>query len=78
VTYSLVYIIVDCVLSVSNNHDYLPTHVKIFLSIQTRRISQDLLFTPCSLTTIQKIVWIGLHETDMLLSQILFHIFKEL
>jgi hypothetical protein len=36
------------------------------------------LFTPCSLTIVKQFVWIGLHEPDMLLSQNLFHIFKEL
>jgi hypothetical protein len=78
VTCSLVYITVDCVLSVSSNHDSFPPHFNIFRSIQTPRISHDLLFTPCSLTTVKQFVWIGLHGSDMLLSQNLFHIFKEL
>jgi hypothetical protein len=30
------------------------------------------------LKTIKQFVWIGLHEFDMLLSQSLFHIFKDL
>jgi hypothetical protein len=36
------------------------------------------LFTPFSLETIKQFVWIGLLESDMLLSQILFHILKGL
>jgi hypothetical protein len=78
VIYSLVYITVDCLLSLSSNHDSFPSHFIIFHSIQTPHISQNLLFTPCSLTTVEQFVWIGLHESDMLLSQNLFHIFKEL
>jgi hypothetical protein len=78
VIFSLVCITVDCLLSLSSNHVSFPPHFIIFRSIQTPHISQDLLFTPCSLTTVKQFVWIGLHESDMLLSQSLFHIFKEL
>jgi hypothetical protein len=77
VTCSLVYITVDCLLSVRTNHDSFPPRFNIFRSIQTPRISQNLLFTPFLLTTVKKIVWIGLHESNMLLSQNLFHILKE-
>jgi hypothetical protein len=35
------------------------------------------LFTSCSSIIVKKFVWIGLHESDTLLSQNLFHIFKE-
>jgi hypothetical protein len=36
------------------------------------------LFTPYSLTTVKKFVWIGLHESDMLPRKKLFHILKGL
>jgi hypothetical protein len=77
VIYSLVYITVDCLLSVSSNHDLFPLILTFFAQYNPSHIPEPL-FTPCSLTTIKQFVWIGLHESDMLLSQILFHILKEL
>jgi hypothetical protein len=76
--FSLVCITVDCLWSLSSNHVSFPPHYIMFLYIQTPHISQELLFTPCSLTTVKQFIWIGLHEFDMLLSQNIFHIFKEL
>jgi hypothetical protein len=76
--FSLVCTTIDCLLSLNSNHVSFPPHFIMFLSIQTPRISQDLLFTPYSLTTVKQFVWIGFHESDMLLRQSLFHIFKDL
>jgi len=73
---SLVYITVDCLLSMSSNHDLFPLILTFFAQYNPSHIREPL-FTPCSLTTIKQFVWIGLHESDMLLSQNLFHILKE-
>ena len=77
VTCSLVYITDDCVLSVSSNHDLSPLILTFFAQYNPSHIPEPL-FTPFSLKTIKQFVWIGLHESDILLSQILFHILKDL
>jgi hypothetical protein len=74
---SLVYILVDCLLSMSRNHVLFPLILTFLLNTNPSHIPEPL-FSPCSLTTVKQFVWIGLHESDMLLSQNLFHILKEL
>jgi hypothetical protein len=72
---SLVYITVDCLLSMSSNRDLFPLILTFFTQYNPSHIPEPL-FTPCSWTTVKQFVWIGLHESDMLLSQNLFHILK--
>jgi len=57
----------------SSNHDLLPFILSLFAQYNPSDIPESL-FTPCSLTSIKRFLWIGLHEYDVLLSQILFHI----
>jgi hypothetical protein len=72
----LVYDTIDCLLYVRNNHDLFPLILIFFAQYNPSHILEPL-FTPCSLKTIKQFIWIGLHESDMLLSQILFHILKD-
>jgi hypothetical protein len=69
----LVYITFDCLLSMSSNHDLFPLILTFFAQYNPSHIPEPLL-TPCLLTMIKQFVYIGLHESDMLLSQNLFHI----
>jgi hypothetical protein len=69
----LIYNRVDCLMFVSSNHDLFLLILTLFTQYNPSHIPKPL-FTPCSLTSIKQFVWIGLHESDMLLSQTLFHI----
>jgi hypothetical protein len=70
---STIQLIVLCF--VSSNHDLFPLILTLFAQYNPSHIPKPL-FTPYSLTSIKRFVWIGLHESDMLLRQILFHIWK--
>jgi hypothetical protein len=72
---SLLYITVDFLLTMSSNHDLFPLILTFFAQYDPTHIPKPL-FTAYSVTMIKKIVWIGLHEFDMFLSQNLFHILK--
>ena len=72
---SLVYITVDCLLSVSNNHDLFPLILRFFTQYNPLAYPRTFVH-PLLIDNGKQFVWIGLHEFDMLLCQILFHILK--
>lgn len=69
----LIYDIVDYLMFVISNYDLFPLILTLLAQYYPLHIPEPF-FTPCSLTSIKQFVWIGLHESDMLLSQTLFHI----